>query len=158
MESSIEEQLRDKEAVQAENAAQQALIQQHEAEVRARGGRIVLCALCRARRVCICCWCERKHLMCSHVHVQPLTAAHTASLQSRAVAERTAELQAKHGAAVAALLARYRQLRAEVAAYNGRLESVMASGPPAAAAKQQQRLGGGGAAAADALGGRDQGQ
>lgn len=35
MESSIEEQLRDKEAVQAENAAQQALILQHEAEVRA---------------------------------------------------------------------------------------------------------------------------
>jgi len=33
MESSIEEQLRDKEAVQAENAAQQALILQHEAEV-----------------------------------------------------------------------------------------------------------------------------
>lgn len=36
MESSIEEQLRDKEAVQAENAAQQALILQHEAEVRQR--------------------------------------------------------------------------------------------------------------------------
>eukprot|EP00879_Flechtneria_rotunda_P009721 GHRR01010170.1.p2 GENE.GHRR01010170.1~~GHRR01010170.1.p2 ORF type:complete len:464 (+),score=213.62 GHRR01010170.1:562-1953(+) len=35
MESSIEEQLRDKEAVQAENAAQQALILQHEAEMRA---------------------------------------------------------------------------------------------------------------------------
>eukprot|EP00775_Hariotina_reticulata_P004190 gene4190-4438_t len=35
MESSIEEQLRDKEAVQAENAAQQALILQHEAETRA---------------------------------------------------------------------------------------------------------------------------
>jgi hypothetical protein len=34
MESSIEEQLRDKEAVQAENAAQQALCLQHEAEVR----------------------------------------------------------------------------------------------------------------------------
>jgi hypothetical protein len=37
MESSIEEQLRDKEAVQAENAAQQALCLQHEAEVRAGG-------------------------------------------------------------------------------------------------------------------------
>jgi hypothetical protein len=37
MESSIEEQLRDKEAVQAENAAQQALCLQHEAEVRGYG-------------------------------------------------------------------------------------------------------------------------
>ena len=33
MESNIEEQLRDKEAVHAENAAQQALIAQYEAEV-----------------------------------------------------------------------------------------------------------------------------
>lgn len=41
MESNIEEQLRDKEAVQAENAAQQALITQYEAEV----GRCVTAAV-----------------------------------------------------------------------------------------------------------------
>lgn len=60
MESSIEEQLRDKEAVQAENAAQQALILQHEAEVRTQDAlgyalmefssllqpRVVACLLC----------------------------------------------------------------------------------------------------------------
>ncbi|KAF8060492.1 kpr-2 [Scenedesmus sp. PABB004] len=79
LESSIEEQLRDKEAVQAENAAQQALCLQHEAE-------------------------------------------------TRAVSERTAELKARHASAVAGLLARYGQLRGEVARYNAGLEAVMAAG------------------------------
>jgi hypothetical protein len=44
MESSIEEQLRDKEAVQAENAAQQALCLQHEAEVRDMSIAVMRCS------------------------------------------------------------------------------------------------------------------
>uniref|UniRef100_A0A383VHS0 Uncharacterized protein n=1 Tax=Tetradesmus obliquus TaxID=3088 RepID=A0A383VHS0_TETOB len=87
MESSIEEQLRDKEAVQAENAAQQALCLQHEAE-------------------------------------------------TRAITEKSSELRVHHQAAVAALLARYQQLRSEVGSYNKTLQAVMAG-------QQQQDAGSG---------------
>lgn len=67
------------------------------------------------------------------------------SVQTRAIAERVQELKAKHAAAVAALLQRYKQLRSEVGRYNKALASVMGSGGPEA-----------GAAAEDVVAGRDQ--
>lgn len=48
-------------------------------------------------------------------------------MQTRAVVERTNELKAKHAAAVAALLQRYKQLRSEVTRYNKALDKVMSS-------------------------------
>lgn len=58
--------------------------------------------------------------------------------QTRAIAERVQELKAKHAAAVAALLQRYKQLRSEVGRYNKALASVMGqgSGPEAGAAAE----------------------
>jgi hypothetical protein len=52
------------------------------------------------------------------------------------------ELKAHHQAAVAALLARYQQLRGEVASYNKALQSVMAG-------QQQQQDAGSGRASRD---------
>lgn len=60
------------------------------------------------------------------------------------MADKTAELRARHQAAVTALLARYQQLRSEVAKYNKALQTVMTS-----STQQQDRR-------VDAAGGRDQ--
>ncbi len=54
-------------------------------------------------------------------------------MQTRALADKTAELRARHAAAVAALLGRYKQLRLEVGRYNSGLEAVMTGGAAAAA-------------------------
>jgi hypothetical protein len=63
-------------------------------------------------------------------------------VQTRAVTEKTSELKSHHQAAVAALLARYQQLRSEVASYNKALQAVMAG-------QQQQQDAGSGRAGRD---------
>lgn len=85
-------------------------------------------------------------------------------LQTRAVAEKTNELKAKHAAAVAALLQRYKQLRTEVARYNKALDALVDTSSSGSQQQQRQQQGlegavvGGVAAAHDdiATGSRDQ--
>ncbi len=52
--------------------------------------------------------------------------------QTRATAERMSELRSQHQAEVAALLARYRALRGNVAGYNKAVESVISGAVGAA--------------------------
>lgn len=60
-------------------------------------------------------------------------------MQTRAVVERTNELKAKHAAAVAALLQRYKQLRSEVTRYNKALDKVMSSSSSSGGGGSQQQ-------------------
>lgn len=150
-ESSIEERLRDREAIEAENAAAAARLQENEAMVGALGGRRG-----RARG-----WCQGQQrgrwlfgLGCTTPlgDPQPIRAPdpfpspppHTHTTQMRKVQEKIVELREAHARQLEGVMAQYAALLQQVQAYHAGMEAAMqgdgGSGAAAPAAVKASRV------------------
>jgi hypothetical protein len=123
-ESYVEQQLKDKEAVEAENAAMDARLSENEAQVRACRRRSLPWAPASTH---YCCWRHAAPEPGPDLPTSPPPPPPPPLPQIRSLADRMRELQSSHDAQVGHVLDKYASLRKAVGEYNGTLLQALGS-------------------------------